>query len=113
MALSDGSVLLTDDDLKSELGGQGLDPEKVTRAKDAAIAFVLRRKADPTETDPAGTWPADFKLGALRLAVGLYRDALKPGVAEPFAQGNVYARATDVQIEQLLQIGRFSLPEVG
>ncbi|MFJ3394004.1 hypothetical protein [Leifsonia aquatica] len=113
MALSPANVLLTEDDLKSELGGQGVDPDKVKRATDAAIAFVLRRKADPTKLDPPETWAADFKLGALRLAVGLYRDALKPGVAEPFAQGNVYARATDVQIEQLLQIGRFALPVVG
>ncbi|HXG71272.1 MAG TPA: hypothetical protein VNJ04_11770 [Gemmatimonadaceae bacterium] len=79
----------------------------VVAARDAAEAFVRRHHPGRTE------WPADYVLGAVKLAAGLHRDAATPGIAEPFAQANVYKRATDVEIEQLLQIGRFSTPVVG
>lgn len=103
--------LIPDDALRravtgSTAGAQPV-PEDLALAKAAATAYVIRHHG------ARAAWPADYQLGAIRLAAGLYRDKANPGVAEPFGGTNVLRRATDVQIEQLLQIGRFALPEVG
>lgn len=79
-------------------------------ACDAAEAYVLRYL-----TEPADGWTADQRLGALLLAVGLYRDKATPGVIEQYGgiERAAYRRATDIQIEQLLRIGRHALPVIG
>lgn len=79
---------------------------------DAAKAFVARYHDDPAE---GADWPADYRLGALRMAGGLYRNANSPGISEAFGgiSDTAYRRATDVQVEQLLRIGRFAPPAVG
>lgn len=74
---------------------------------DATNAFVRRYRG----TEP---WTADTELGAATLARGLWRDGYAPAVGEGWEQqGNVFARLTDVKIEQLLRIGRFARPVVG
>lgn len=77
---------------------------------DAAEAYVLRYL-----TKPDAGWSADQKLGALLLALGLYRDKASPGVIENYGglDRAAYRRATDVQIEQLLRIGRYAKPVIG
>lgn len=93
------------------------DP-KLVEAVDAANAYVLRYHPTPTDPDnPAGSaYRADHRLGAARLGAGLYRNLNRPGISD---NGNgatndqAYRRATDVLIEQLLQIGRFAPPRIG
>ena len=107
----DPTVLIPDDALRRAVGGQTqgavINTEDLELAKTAAEAYVHRYKGQQTE------WPADVRLGALRLAAGLYRDKARPGVVEAFSQENTHRRATDIQIEQLLRIGRFAEPQVG
>lgn len=104
-------ALIPDAALRRAVGGQtpgaNIDAADLALAKNAAYAYVLRSHSAREE------WPGDYQLGAIRLAAGLYRDKGNPGITEPFSQGNVLRRATDVQIEQLLQIGRFALPQIG
>lgn len=89
-----------------------VDDPKLAEAVAATIAYVKRY-----HTAPAGDveWPADYRLGAAKMAANLYRNANSPGVGEAFGISNdtAYRRATDVQIEQLLRIGRFAPPVVG
>lgn len=103
--------LIADDALSRAVTGstQGATPlpDDLTLAKEAATAYVERFHGKRDE------WPADYRLGALRLAAGLYRDKANPGITEPFSSGNVMRRATDIQIEQLLELGRFAMPKVG
>lgn len=85
---------------------------KLAQSVAAAVSYVARYHREPTE----GTaWPADYVLGATKLAANLYRNANAPGVGEAFgvSSDTSFRRATDVQIEQLLRIGRFSRPMVG
>lgn len=99
--------------VKAELGlSAPAEEPKLVAAVAATIAFVARYHESP----PEGTdWNADYTLGATKLAAGLYRNANSPGVSETFGMGSdtAFRRATDVQIEQLLRIGRFSPPMVG
>ncbi|MFJ2370876.1 hypothetical protein [Microbacterium sp. NPDC087665] len=88
------------------LPASGEDGE-LTRAIAAARAYVERYHG------VRATWPDDYRLGAIRLATGLYRDAAQKGMAEPFGQSNTARRATDIEIEQLLRIGRFAGPQIG
>lgn len=108
---SPAEALIPDDALKRAVGegtpGAVINDKDLALARDAAYAYVLRFHEDRE------TWPADFTLGAIRLAAGLYRDKANPGVTEPFGSSNTLRRATDVQIEQLLQIGRFAAPGIG
>lgn len=87
------------------------DDPKLAAAVAATIAYVARYHSEPT----SGEWPADYQLGAAKLAANLYRNANSPGVGEAFGISNdtAYRRATDIQIEQLLRIGRFAAPVVG
>jgi len=101
-----------------ELGvaGAGNDTKLATYVA-ATNAYVRRYHSDPT--DAAGVpveWPADHRLGAARLAAGLYRNANAPGITDNGAGGisdTAFRRATDVLIEQLLRIGRYAPPMVG
>lgn len=88
------------------LPAQGADGE-LERAIAASQSFVERYHGTRDE------WPDDYRLGAVRLATGLYRDAAQKGLVEPFGQSNTARRATDIEIEQLLRIGRFALPQIG
>lgn len=89
------------------------DNAKLARAVAAAVAYVARYHSEPVGDGAA--WPMDYVLGATKLAANLYRNANAPGVAEAFGAtaDTAYRRATDVQIEQLLRIGRFAPPMVG
>lgn len=110
-AAPDPGELIPDSALRSAVGdstpGANIDPDALALAKAAAIAYVERYHGKRAE------WPDDYRLGAIRLAAGLYRDKASPGVTEPFGNANVLRRATDVQIEQLLQLHRFAGPQVG
>lgn len=88
------------------------DDPKLAAAVAATIAYVARYHTSPDGDTP---WPADYRLGAAKLGANLYRNANSPGVGEAFGVSNdvAYRRATDVQIEQLLRIGRFAPPVVG
>ncbi|GAB2558778.1 hypothetical protein [Leucobacter ruminantium] len=103
--------LIKDADLRRSVGGDtpgaAIDAEALALAKAAAIAYVVRHHG------ALEAWPADYQLGALRLAAGLYRDKANPGTTDPFGNANVHRRATDIQIEQLLEVGRFARPRVG
>jgi hypothetical protein len=84
----------------------------------AANEYVRRYHTDPV--DAAGTpieWPASYRLGAAKLAAGLYKNSNAPGITDNGLGGPVsdtqYRRATDVLIEQLLRIGRFAPPRIG
>lgn len=84
----------------------------------ATNAYVRRYHADPIGPDGAPVeWAADHRLGAAKLAAGLYRNANAPGITDNglggAASDQAFRRATDVLIEQLLRIGRFAPPEVG
>lgn len=82
------------------------DP-KLAAIVSATNAYVTRYKGD-------GKWTPDTLLGAAQLARGLWRDGYTPAVGEGWEQQvNVFARLTDVKIEQLLRIGRFAPPKVG
>lgn len=95
--------------VRDELGlpAGGPDDPRLDLAIDAATEYITRYKGTPA------AWKADYRLAGVRLAVGLYRDAAKVGITEAFASSSTYKRATDVQIEQLLQIGRYAAPQVG
>lgn len=103
--------LIPDDALRRAVGGQtpgaNINADDLELAREAAYAYVIRAHG------VRETWPADYILGAIRLAAGLYRDKANPGVTEPFGSQNVHRRATDIQIEQLLEIGRFAPPRIG
>lgn len=105
--------------VKIELGLQiPSNDGKLGNAVAAANEYVRRYHADPV--DAAGTpieWPASYRLGAAKLAAGLYRNANAPGITDNGLGGpgadTTFRRATDVLIEQLLRIGRFSPPRIG
>jgi len=106
--------------VKLELGMPNI-PENDVRLQSlvkATNAYIRRYHTDPV--DGAGLpveWPDDKRLGAARLAAGLYRDQNKPGITDNGLGGQIpdsaFRRVTDVLIEQLLRIGRFSPPEIG
>ena len=84
-------------------------------AADAANAYVLRYHPEPTAAD-GEKWRADHRLGAAMLGAGLYRGANRSGISDNglgMSNDQAYARATDVRIEQLLQIERFAIPRIG
>lgn len=100
-----------------ELQQPALNPSdpRLLAAVDAANAYVLRYHPAPTSAD-GETWRADHRLGGARLAAGLYRNGNRPGISDNnngMSNDQAYRRATDVLIEQLLQIGRFGPPRVG
>lgn len=88
------------------------DDPKLSEAVAATVAYVARYHTAPAD---GAEWPADYRLGAAKMAANLYRNSNSPGVGEAFGISNdtAYRRATDVQIEQLLRIGRFAAPVVG
>ena len=105
--------LTTPAEVKAELGlTVDVNDAALLDAVSAAQAYVLRYHDAPADGEE---WPDDYRLGAKRLAGGLYRNANSPGVSEAFgiSSDTAYRRATDVQIEQLLRIGRFAPPMVG
>lgn len=78
-----------------------------TAAVDAANAYVARYRGNDE-------WTADTLLGAAMLARGIIRDGYTPAIGEGWEQNaSVFARLTDVRIEQLLRLGRFAPPKVG
>lgn len=84
----------------------------------ATNAYVRRYREDPTDELGAPVeWDAAARLGAARLAAGLYRNANKPGITDNglggAASDTAFRRVTDVLIEQLLRIGRSAPPSVG
>lgn len=88
---------------------------RLVAAVDAANAYVLRYHPEPTAKD-GEKWRADHRLGAAMLGAGLYRAANKAGISDNglgMSSDQAYARATDVRIEQLLQIERYAPPRVG
>lgn len=102
-----------------ELGLQNLNPNdrQLKEVVAATNAFVRRYHRDPVDQDGQQIeWGADKRLGAARLAAGLYRNANAPGISDNGfgATSDVaFRRATDILIEQLLRIGRFAPPRVG
>jgi hypothetical protein len=108
----------TVDAVKLELGMQiPANDAKLVGAVNAANAYVRRYREDPTDELGAPTeWDAAARLGAARLAAGLYRNANAPGITDNglgMSSDQAYRRATDVLIEQLLRVGRHSPPSVG
>lgn len=106
-------ALVTADQVIADLGLKVApsDP-KLAQCVAATVAYVSRYHEAPAGD---ADWPDDYRLGAIRLAAGLYRNANSPGVSEAFGIGSdqAFRRATDVQTEQLLRIGRFAPPMVG
>lgn len=100
--------------LELQLSNLNANDARLAEAVEASNAYVMRYHPVPTGAD--GEYRADHRLGAARLAAGLYRNANRPGISD---NGNgatndqAYRRATDILIEQLLQIGRFALPRIG
>ena len=83
------------------------DDPRIVGICDATSAYVRRYHGEQP-------WTADTELGAAFLARGLWRDGHTPAIGEGWEQNaNVFARLTDVRIEQLLRIGRFAPPVVG
>lgn len=105
--------------VKTELGlATGADDTKLLALVAATNAYVRRYHPDPTDADGLPVaWPADQRLGAARLAAGLYRNSNAPGISDNglggAASDTAFRRATDVLIEQLLRIGRHAPPAVG
>lgn len=88
---------------------------RLKMAADAANDYVLRYHPEPTAAD-GEKWRADHRLGAALLGAGLYRAANRSGISDNglgMSNDQAYARATDVRIEQLLQIERFAIPRIG
>ncbi|MCT2043400.1 hypothetical protein M3D15_08690 [Pseudoclavibacter alba] len=82
--------------------------DALTLAAEAATEYIKRYRGDEK------AWGADVEKGAYLLAANLYRDNASTGIAEGWeTQGNPFARATDIRIEQLCRIGRFAPPKVG
>lgn len=105
--------LLTPAAVKTELALTApADDPKLLTCVEATKAFVARYHTAPADD---AAWPADYQLGAVKLAANLYRNSNSPGISEAFGATSdvAYRRATDVQIEQLLRIGRFAPPAVG
>lgn len=89
--------------------------KRLQSAVAAANEYVLRYHPEPTARD-GKDWRADHKLGAALLGAGLYRAANRSGISDNglgMSHDQAYARATDVRIEQLLQIERYAVPRVG
>lgn len=83
------------------------DDSRLVGLCEATTAYVNRYRE-------GREWTADTELGAAYLARGLWRDGHTPSIGEGWEQqGNVFARLTDIKIEQLLRIGRFAPPAVG
>jgi len=105
--------------VKVELGlATGADDTKLVALVAATNAYVRRYHSDPLGPDGAPVeWSADKRLGAARLAAGLYRNSNAPGITDNglggAASDTAFRRATDVLIEQLLRIGRHAPPSVG
>lgn len=98
-----------------QLPNVNTNDQKLKDATDAANAFVLRSHPEPTAAD-GEKWRADHRLGAAMLGANLYRNANRPGVSDNgfgVSSDQAYRRATDILIEQLLQIERFAPPRVG
>ncbi|MFD2674992.1 hypothetical protein [Gulosibacter bifidus] len=96
---------VTPAELSDYLAEAGSDSARVAECAAAATAYVRRYRTE---------WDESCHLGALHLAAGLYRDRATPGIAEGWESAqNVFARLTDVRIEQLCRIGRFAPPRIG
>jgi len=105
----------TADAVKLELGLANLpgNDSRLAGAVKAANAYVRRYREDP---EGGAEWDDAARLGAARLAAGLYRNANAPGISDNslgMSSDQAYRRATDVLIEQLLRIGRHAPPSVG
>ncbi|WP_201518889.1 hypothetical protein [Gulosibacter hominis] len=99
------AATVTADELAAYLDEVASDSARVEQCAAAATAYVHRYRTE---------WDASCHEGALQLAAGLYRDRATPGIAEGWETArNVFARLTDVRIEQLCRIGRFAPPIVG
>lgn len=88
------------------------DDEALQLVVDAVNALVLRWHGPP----PSGTWPAHFTQGAAMLAARVFRRRNSPNGVEDYGSdlaGAVYTRATDPDIAQLLEVGRYARPQVG
>ena len=65
-------------------------------------------------THPSGGWSADHQLGALMLAVRLYRRRDSPAGVESFgADGPAYVQRNDPDVAMLLGLGSYAPPVVG
>lgn len=118
MALSDQTELLNEDDVKAALGGDASVPAgDITSAVRATKAYVMREHSEASVTvGDVVTWPWDYKLGATKLAAGLVRGGFSAAVGGEVGDGysmQALARLTDVEIEQLLRMGRFTPPRIG
>lgn len=104
------ATLVTEEALKGLLG-PGADNEQVKLCVEATEAYVERYLGARDEQRP--TWSSAEQLGARKLARNLYRDSMQSGIAAPYEEPGMFKRATDVEIEQLLRIGRYAPPRVG
>lgn len=117
MALSPQTELLTVADLKTAVGDNTIPEDTFTLAVQATKAHVLRYHSVASVTvDGTITWPYDFKLGAVKLAAGLVRSGFSAATSsdpnDPLSQATLN-RLTDLEIEQLLRIGRAQEPRIG
>lgn len=121
MPYSTATQLVTAEDVKLALRGDtaALDAD-IDLAVAATTAYVARYHdtpyVDPTADPLVVAWPADYKAGAVKLAASLVRSGfsatLNSDPADPLVQSSL-GRLTDVEIEQLLEIGRFATPRIG
>jgi hypothetical protein len=107
--------------VKLELGMPNIpnNDQKLVALVAATNAYVRRYRTDPIDpvTLQPVAWDDAARLGAARLAAGLYRNANSPGITDSglggAASDTAFRRVTDVLIEQLLRIGRHAPPSVG
>lgn len=96
---------VTGAELLAYLGEAVTDEARANECARAATSYICRYR---------DAWDDSCHQGAVQLAAGLYRDRATPGIAEGWeSAGNVFARLTDVRIEQLCRIGRFAPPKIG
>lgn len=118
VAYSGPTELLTPGDVRKALGDDAeLAGDDLDLAVAATKAYVARLHTTPTTgTPPVVAWPADYKLGAIKLAAGLIRNGFSASIAPDPLDGQTQAalgRVSDIEIEQLLQIGRFAPTVIG
>lgn len=121
MPYSNTTQLVTPEDVTTALrGDSSVLADDITFAVAATKAYVARYHDTPY-VDPTGdplvvNWPYDYKLGAVKLATALVKSGFSAAInadpSDPLVQSSL-GRLTDIEIEQLLEIGRFATPLVG
>lgn len=77
---------------------------------EAVTALIVRYRG----AEPDDGWPANIKLGATMLAARVYRRRNSPAGVESLGEaGPVYVSRNDPDLAQLLELGRYAVPQVG